>query len=165
MENMVDALKMAFAVLVFVMALTIAFTVFSQAKATSDFVIYLNDKTNFEEYVEEAEREEKIVGIETILPLVAKYIDAAENYSVEIQDANGDLIAVFDKDKEDTKIQARRNLEKQMKDLVKNYQTRKFSETYSEEIYQGDIYTTENEEQFELHDTDTKIKITYRLVN
>ena len=53
MENMVDALKTAFAVIVFVIAITIAFTVFSQAQATSEFIMQLTDNTNFEEYLEE----------------------------------------------------------------------------------------------------------------
>ncbi len=96
MENMVDALKTAFAVIVFVIAITIAFTVFSQAQATSEFIMQLTDNTNFEEYLEESEGKTKIVGIETILPLVARYIDYNENYSVEIKKENGETIVVFD---------------------------------------------------------------------
>lgn len=169
MENMIDALKMAFAVIVFVMALTIAFTVFSQAKATSDFVLYLNDKTNFEEYLEESQNEKKIVGMETILPLVARYIDYNENYSVDIQNTNGDSIVVFDLTEDQranrTEMQARKRLEEQMKELVDKYQNRKFYETISEEVYKGNIYQTENEEVFEAINTNTKIRITYRLIN
>ncbi len=169
MENMVDALRMAFAVIVFVMALTIAFAVFSQAKATSDLVLYMNDKTNFEEYIEENKSENKIVGMETILPLIARYIDYNENYSVEIQDISGKTIVVFDLLEDQklnrTELQIRKRLEEQMKELVNKYQNRKFYEIYSEEVYKGEIYTTQNEETFEAINTNTKIKITYRLVN
>lgn len=169
MENMVDALKIAFAVIVFVMALTIAFTVFSQAKTTSEFIFYLTDKTNFEEYLEESQSETKIVGMETILPLVARYIDYNENYSIEIKKENGDNIVTFDLLEDQkanrTVLQARQRLEEEMQKLVKNYQARKFLETYSEELYRGEVYTTETGETFESVNTNTKIRITYQLIN
>lgn len=168
MENMVDALKMAFAVIVFVMALTIAFAVFSQAKATSDIVLYMNDKTNFEEYIEENKNEKKIVGMETIIPLVARYIDYNENYSIEIQNTNGSSIAVFDLLEDQklnrTELQTRQRLKEELENLVDKYQDRQFEEIYSEEIYKGQIYTTENEESFEKINTNSKIRITYRLI-
>lgn len=44
MENAVDALKIAFGVLVFVIALTVAFALLSQAKATSDIMLFASDK-------------------------------------------------------------------------------------------------------------------------
>ncbi len=47
MENAVDALKIAFGVLVFVIALTVAFALLSQAKATSDIMLFASDKTNY----------------------------------------------------------------------------------------------------------------------
>lgn len=169
MENMVDALKMAFAVIVFVMALTIAFTVFSQAKETSEFVFYMMDKTNFEEQLEQSQNDTKIVGMETILPLVARYIDYNENYSIEIQRENGDTIVIFDLLEDQkanrTVLQARTRLEEEMQKLIKNYQTRKFIETYSEELYRGEVYTAPNGETFETVNTNTKIKITYRLIS
>lgn len=169
MENMVDALKIAFAVIVFVMALTIAFTVFPQAKATSEFIFYLTDKTNFEEHLEESKTQAKIVGLETILPLVARYIDYNENYSIEIKKENGENIVTFDiredADANRTYIQAKKRLEEEMEKLVKNYQNRKFIETYSEEVYKGEIYTTENGETFEAVNTYTRIRVTYQLIN
>ena len=47
MENAVDALKIAFGVIVFVIALSLFFFMTNQAKATSDLVLYMSDKTNF----------------------------------------------------------------------------------------------------------------------
>ena len=47
MENAVDAFKNAAAVLVFVIALTIAFALLSQAKATSDIMLFASDKTYY----------------------------------------------------------------------------------------------------------------------
>ena len=47
MENATDALKMAFAVFVFIIALSIVFSLISQAKETADTVLFYSDKTNY----------------------------------------------------------------------------------------------------------------------
>ena len=49
MENAVEALKTAAAVLVFVIAITVSFTMFSKAKTTADSIITMQDK---QEYLE-----------------------------------------------------------------------------------------------------------------
>ena len=51
MENAVDALKIAFSVLVFVIALALAVSVVGQARATSDIILSLNDRTNYYDHV------------------------------------------------------------------------------------------------------------------
>ena len=95
MENAVDALKIAFAVFVFVMALSIAMYMFTQAKATSDIVLQASDVTQFMEYTEMPPiedgttiiGEDRIVGIETIIPTLYKYYK--ENYTVIFRNSNG----------------------------------------------------------------------------
>ena len=96
MDNAVDALKIAFAVLVFVMAITVSITAFDQAKATSDEVFYMADKTNFYEYPSEDEQKQnqklkleegRIVSIETIIPTLYRYYK--ENFNVIILDKEG----------------------------------------------------------------------------
>ena len=52
MENAVDAIKIAFAVLVFSIAIIVAFTLISQAREVSDIVLGINDHKNYEEYVD-----------------------------------------------------------------------------------------------------------------
>ena len=52
MENAVDALKMAFAVFVFVVALSITMHSFTSAKDTADSILWHSDKTNYYEWVE-----------------------------------------------------------------------------------------------------------------
>lgn len=178
MEDMVDALKMAFAVFVFVMALTLAFTVFSQAKETSEFVFRMTDRTNFEEYVEESKEQARIVGMETILPLVARYTNRNEMYRVEIRNQNGEIIKyqngeqfksmVFDLREDDynsrTPKQISIDLKRSIEELIKRYQNRKFYETYSQEIYKGQISEEENGEIFE-ENTQTWVTITYQLIS
>lgn len=98
MENAVDALKIAFAVFVFVIALTLAFSVVGQARATSDTVLALNDKTSLYDYVDESESnantKDRIVGFETILPTIYRY--AKEQYAVTIVDKDGNVVVRYD---------------------------------------------------------------------
>lgn len=82
MENAVKALEMAFAVMVFVMALSVSMVSFNSAKATSDIVLYAQDETNYYDYQGATGKaaENRIVGIETIIPTLYKYYK--ENYTV-----------------------------------------------------------------------------------
>ena len=109
MDNAIDALKIAFAVLVFVIALTITMRVFSQAKEVSDEVFYMADKTNFYEYTsDERIPEGRIVSGETIIPTLYRYYK--ENFNVIILDANGKELCTF-------------NLEQEIKDYNTDYKS------------------------------------------
>lgn len=98
MENAVDALKIAFAVFVFAIAVALSFSVVGQVRATSDVILALEDKTNDYDYVENnesnANNKDRIVGFETILPAIYRY--AEEQYAVTIVDTNGNAIARYD---------------------------------------------------------------------
>jgi len=50
MENASDALKMAFAIFVFVIALTIVFSLITKVKETADAILLNSDKTNYYEW-------------------------------------------------------------------------------------------------------------------
>lgn len=115
MDNAIDALKIAFAVLVFVMALSISMRVFSQAKAVSDEVFYMTDKTNFYEYEAGNERPEgRIVSVETIIPTLYRYYK--ENFNVIIgKDENEDGVVSGE-----LEVLWEFNLEKE----IKKYQTK-----------------------------------------
>lgn len=88
MENAVEALKMAFAVMVFIIALSVSMISFSKVKATSDLVLYTKDETNYYEYQGAIGRaaENRIVGLETIIPTLYKYYK--ENYTVLFREGN-----------------------------------------------------------------------------
>lgn len=83
MENAVQALKTAAAVLIFVIAITVAFTMFSRAKTTADAVVKSQDK---QEYLEAAE-------LESTLYTSSDEIKKAENgkYNATMT-TNGDRI-------------------------------------------------------------------------
>lgn len=82
MENAVEAIQMAFAVMVFVLALSVSMFSFNNAKAASDVMLYVQDETNYYDYQEVTGKaeENRIVGIETIIPTLYKYYK--ENYTV-----------------------------------------------------------------------------------
>jgi len=94
MDNAVDALKMAFAVLVFIIALTTSMIAFGQAKEASDHVFYMTDKTNFYEYLDEEKDDGRakgrLVSSETIVPTLYRYYK--ENFNVIIIPKDGNLI-------------------------------------------------------------------------
>lgn len=97
MENAADAIKIAFGIFVFVLALTLAISVVGQARATSEVVFHSNDKTEFYQYATEENVEhskDRIVGIETVIPTIHRY--AKEQFAVTIFDKLGNPIVRYD---------------------------------------------------------------------
>ena len=94
MEDAVQALKMAFAVFVFVIAISVAFYVLSKAKATSETIFYVSDKTNYYDNVESNSNVTRTVGLETVIPTLYRYY--RENFMVQIMDVSGNVLQVFD---------------------------------------------------------------------
>ena len=103
MENAVNALKIAFAVFIFMLGLVMLFSMASQARETADTLIEKIDKTSYYSYQEATGSEidnngNRIVRIEDIIPVLYRY--AQENYGVTIVDKNGNIVARFDLDTE-----------------------------------------------------------------
>lgn len=97
MENAVNALKIAFAVLVFAIALTLTFNVVGQARVTSDMVLQAHEMEHTYEYITASDyntTKERIVGFETIIPTIYRY--AKEQYAVTIVGTDSIPIARFD---------------------------------------------------------------------
>lgn len=90
MENAVEALKLAFAVILLTLALSLSINFFSKARATSETVIHASDETAYYDVDLESRYElptdtsgNRIVGLETIIPTVYKY--DKERYKVVFQ--------------------------------------------------------------------------------
>ena len=115
MENVTDALKIAFAVFVFIIGLGVAMHMFSLARQTSEFVLQTADRTKYYSY-ETVELDDygnrktvlrtadgdiiedigltgeyRIVGLETIIPTVYNY--SKENYSIAFFEKSGTSIS------------------------------------------------------------------------
>lgn len=81
MENAADALKMAAAVLIFVVALTISINAFTGVSQASKIILDYKDREYDNEYIGEYETEkERTVNIESIIPAI--YKSYAENYKI-----------------------------------------------------------------------------------
>ena len=83
MENAAEALKLAFAVFVFVIALSVCISNFSLARETADIVLTRADETSYYEYEGTGNTEYRIVGLETIIPTIYKY--NKENYTIRFR--------------------------------------------------------------------------------
>ena len=100
MENAVDALKIAFALFVFIMALSITIFMFNMAKETGDIVLASSDVTAFMEYKEQdikgtiVKDGDRIVGLETIIPTLYKYYK--ERYTVVFMNADGKPLTIYE---------------------------------------------------------------------
>ena len=98
MENAVDALKMAGAAMLFVLAFTIAMFMFSKARTTTDAVL---DNLKLEDYFSRVEplkgHETRKGGIESIIPTLYRYCQSDDNIMIRIIDENGEDLQIFDK--------------------------------------------------------------------
>ena len=101
MENAADALKMAAAVLIFVLALSISINAFGEARKASQIILDYNDREYDYTYVEENKDddgnilEERIVGLETIVPSI--YRAYKENYKIVFK-FNNNTDYLYEKD-------------------------------------------------------------------
>lgn len=94
MENASEAIIMAGAVLIFVIALSVAMTAFSQARSTVDTVVYASDRTNYYEQLDVSSNvKNRIVGLETVIPTLYKYYK--ENYTVVFLDTAGNPLELY----------------------------------------------------------------------
>ena len=99
MENMSQALILAFSVLIFVIALTITMSMSSMARTTSDFVIHKSDKTNYYTYDSFKDMEEvndkrnRTVTIEDIVPVLYRYYK--DNIRIEFFQSNGEEKTIY----------------------------------------------------------------------
>lgn len=80
MENAAEALKMAAAVLIFVLALSISINSFSEVRQTSQTILNYRDREYETTYVEDNGSTERLVGAETIIPSMYKIYQ--ENYKI-----------------------------------------------------------------------------------
>lgn len=104
MENLAEALKMGFAIALFVMALSLSMSSFSQATEAVNAVISARDRDKLLEdatieelkeagyeqyvYVEPAPKRTRMVGIESVVSTINRSIQ--ENIEIHILEANAD---------------------------------------------------------------------------
>ena len=160
MENATDALLIAFAVLIFIIALSVTLTSLAQAKSTADIVLFYSDRENFQKplpsdrhTIEDGGRE---VGVDTVIATIARC--AKEKFSVKIIDGTNDIYK-FEYDIQ-SEEEIRLEIERFMSSSNKGTNYR---ETYVEVTTSGTTYIGEDGTQLE-ENVGKKIYITYKKV-
>ncbi len=92
-DNVSDALKMGFGMLMFVISLTIAISSFSNARKAAQAILELNDREFDYTYVDNISKTERYVGAETVIPTV--YRSSYENYKIFFVDKNEQKISLY----------------------------------------------------------------------
>ena len=160
MENAVDALKIAFGVLVFVIALTVAFALLSQAKATSDIMLFASDKTNYYTYSDEPNEQGRIVGTDVVISSLYRYYK--ESVVVRVYDSTGKKIGDFNTETDGGLSQRERK--KRVNDWIeKNSSTLNgtFLETFDEVKKSGEYIVEDDGSEITVQSGQTSIYITY----
>ena len=162
MENAADALKMAFAVFIFVFALSLAFSTITKAKDTADFVLFANDKTNYYDYENiEVGDTGRIVDISIVVSTIYR----CKNETIVVKVLGEDMKplefegkeAIFDSSEDQgtlsSKIQA----------FIKEYvaDNNKYLEQYVEAKYSGKEITEDDGSTIIESKGATKMYITY----
>ena len=80
MENGAEALKIAFAIMMFIMALSLSISSISQANSAVTAIIGYNDRETNYSYVEPSSSSNRTVGVETIIPTMYKAYK--ENFNI-----------------------------------------------------------------------------------
>lgn len=97
MENATEALKMAAAVLVFVLALSITISAFGEARQSAQIVLEYKDRDyDNDTYLNyNVKTTKRIVGAETIIPSIYKAYK--ENYKIVFKQVNGKGMELYQK--------------------------------------------------------------------
>ena len=158
MENAADAIKIGFAVIVFTIAIALTFNLVSQAKATSDHILYYSDETNFYEYADSRESN-RLVPVSELIAILHKYYIE----SIEVVVTLDDRTYIFGSENENfyTDKQKEENLEKFISENLNS--DMKFTEEFVEAPISG-IYQYGNDgTEVVITPGNTKIYATYTI--
>lgn len=162
MENAADALKMAGAVLIFVLALSIILLAFGQAREASDTILDYKDRET--EYIDgsyyyEASGTERNVNLETIIPSIFRaYL---ENYKIVFEGLNTPIYTIKNKDGESVNkytLDLETNFDKSYNNVVLGTNERKA------EFIRGILYGDFNNRSKQEFQNDYHIEIPYESI-
>lgn len=169
MENAADALKIAFAIFVFVTAITLIFLLISQAKETADVVLYYSDRTNFYEHLDSSDINRKVYVAE-VIPELYRYYNETIGIIVKLSDGevytfdlnNKETILLEEKTKLGSKKEREENLAKFINDILLELpDNTEFEEEFVEVPISGIYERGEDDTELALSDGGKKVYITY----
>lgn len=163
MENAVDALKIAFAVFIFVLSLSIAFMAFSQAAQTSNKMLFASDPTNYYRYTGKVPENGRIVTADVVISSLYRYYK--ESIVVNIADNSGIIQETFNTATDGLNSQERRKQRVEgyvLDTLDKNV---KYLETFQEVTKNGKYAVGEDGTVITEEAGQTSIYITYTIID
>ena len=170
MENAADALKMAFALFVFVFALSIIFIMTGRAKTTADTVLFYVDDTNFHEHTS-SNGTNRTVGISDIVATLYRYNTESVAVNIKLKDDNNtninfDLGYETDINGNKIKLNSKEAIEKNLGDFIEDSlmninQDSKFTEEFTEVATSGIYSAGEDGSEVTLSSGGKKVYITY----
>ena len=114
MENAVEALKFAFAVMIFALALSISISSFSQANQAVTAIVNMKDRETEYTYVEPSKNLTRTVGVESVVPTMYRALN--ESIIIYFLDSAGNPLTLYYK----TDYQGNR-MQENNKDIGINY--------------------------------------------
>lgn len=155
MENATQALLIAFAVFIFIIALSTSLTTLSQAKSTADVVLFYSDRENFQIPVkfdpEQYNDGGRNVTVDTVIATIARC--AKEKFSVKIVDGANKFLFEYD-------VQSEEQIKSEIQRFIKEHTGTTYRETYVEVTTSGTTIIGEDGTQLE-QNVGKKIYITY----
>lgn len=176
MENATDALKIAFAIFVFVIAITVAFSLISQAKTTADHILFYVDKTNFYDKLDSKEKN-RVVSISDVISTLYKYYKESlcvtiklgdsdeDTYKFDLKLSKSDLEKLNLKQAPSSEKEAENIIEKFINDELNKYASENFVEEFVEIPISGIYEVGEDDTEITLSSGGKKVYITYKLQN
>lgn len=171
MENVADALKIAFAIFVFVTAITIIFVMVGKVKSTSDVVLYYSDKTNFYDHYEDKSKDQKgnrIVGISDIVATLYRYYTESVAVTIKIDgktyyfDVGNETLMNGETKQDLATIKGKEeHLGKFITTILNNYSEKSFREEFSEAPTSGIYSTGSDGSEITLSSGGKKVYVTY----
>lgn len=161
MENAIDALKMAFAVLIFLVALAMTFSSISQVKETANIVFHYNDKTEFYDKLQLNDSiEERLVKIDTIISTLYKVSKESIAVRIIIDENNPNENFDFD-----LQTKSLTQIENDINTFKKKYLSKEdlYKESFSEVVLSG-TYETADGDTLTIVPGDKKLYITYKKI-
>ena len=93
MENAIEALKIAFGIIMFVLALTLGISSFSKATSAVEAITTLRDRETEYTYVEQSNDSNRVVGVETVIPTMYKAYK--ENFRIVFLDKDENPLYLY----------------------------------------------------------------------
>ena len=156
MENAVDALKMAFAIFMFILALTILFMAVTRTKIAGDNLYYYADKTNFYQHAK-SQNLNRTVKAPDIVSTIYKY--DTELIAVKVIFRDGSEY-IFDLDEKDAA--EKQTMKNNISICINKLGTKKFTEEFVEVPVTGIYIPTVDGAEITLAKGEKKVYITYK---